>query len=104
MPTPHYIYIYVESWKGKDFQIIREWIAGVQNQLYWDTRTTKTGFEDMIEAKWTSFIRHAAGKHENHPNSLFQKCLHDELEPRNWIRIGIYLLATSDIFHGSVIN
>lgn len=82
----------------------REWIAGAQNHLYWAARTAKAGFEDMIEAKWTSFIRHAAGKHENHPNVLFQKCLHDELEPRKWIRIGIYLLATSDIFHGSVIN
>ena len=39
----------------------------------------QTGFEGMIEARWTSFIRHAAGKHENHPNVLFQKCLHDEL-------------------------
>ena len=74
--------------REKDFQIIREWIAGVQNNLYWAARTKKASFEDMIEAKWTSFIRHAAGKHENHPNALFQKCLH-ELEPRKWIRIGM---------------
>ena len=76
--------------KEKDLQIIiREWIAGVQNHLYWAPRTTKAGFEDMIEAKWTSFIRHAAGKYKNHPNALFQKCLHDRLEPRKWIRVGI---------------
>ena len=87
----------------KDFQSIREWIAGVRNHLYWAETTRKAGFEDLIEANWTSFIRHAAGKHEHQPNAFLQKCLHDELEPRKWIRISIYLFAISDIFHGSVI-
>ena len=68
-----YIYItktMLKVAREKDFQIIREWIAGVQNHLYWAARTTKTGFEGVIEAKWTSFIRHAAGKHENHPQCI----------------------------------
>ena len=49
-------------------------------------------------------MRHAAGKHENQPNVLFQNCLHDKLEPRKCIRIGFYLVAICDIFPYSVLN
>ena len=44
--------------REKGFQINKEWIAGVRNHLYWAASTTKAGFEDMIEAKWRSFMRH----------------------------------------------
>ena len=91
----------LKAGREKGFQIITEWIAGVRNHLYWAASTTKAGFEDMIEAKWTSFMRHVAGKHDSHPNALFQKCLHDELEPRKWIRIGKYF-SKFDILHGSI--
>ena len=43
----------------------------------------------MILAKWSSFMRHVANKHDGHPDPLFVKCAHDdELEPRVWIKIG----------------
>ena len=69
--------------------IIAHWIKGVRNHLYWCATSTKEGFEDMILAKWRSFSNHIANRHEEHPNRLFPKCAHDELEmPRKWIKIG----------------
>ncbi len=33
---------------------------------------------------------HVPDKHENHPDALFPKCAHGELEtPRHWIKIGL---------------
>ena len=38
-------------------------------------------------AKWKSFMRHVANKHEDHP-SLFKQCAHEkEIESRRWIKI-----------------
>ena len=33
-------------------------------------------------------MRHIANKHDEHPNQLYNKCAHVELEPREWIPIG----------------
>lgn len=46
------------------------------------------GFEELILAKWKSFMRHVSNKHDDHPDTLFPKCAHEELEPRVWIKIG----------------
>ena len=80
----------VKIGKEKDCDIILEWVKAVRNHLYWAATTTKSGFGDLIAAKWSSFMRHVANKHNNHPNNLYQKCSHEEtLEPdRNWIKIG----------------
>ena len=43
----------------------------------------------MILAKWNSFIRHVADKHDNHKDQLFKECAHAHLDtPRRWIKIG----------------
>ena len=67
---------------------IKEWMKAVRNHLYWCATSTRPGFQELIIAKWQSFMRHVANKHEGHPNSLFPKCAHEELEPRKWIKIG----------------
>ena len=35
-------------------------------------------------------MRHVANKHDHHPDNLFSKCAHDELESqRKWIKVGV---------------
>ena len=67
----------------------------MRNHLFWSALSTKQGFGDLIVAKWTSIIRHIADKHEGHPNKLFPKCAHDELEEREYIKIGKEICITT---------
>ena len=77
----------------KGCEVINQWIRGVRNHLYWCLTSTKKGFEDLIEAKWASFMRHVANKHSSHPDPHFPECAHDEdIEPREWIRMCLYFL------------
>ena len=70
-------------------EIIKEWMKGVRNHLYWCVTTTKQGYESLILAKWKSFMGHVADNHNNHTDPLFPTCAHDEdIEPRMWIKIG----------------
>jgi len=77
--------------KEKGFEIIKKWMKGVRRHLYWCATSTKQGFEEMILAKWKSFMRHVANRHDGHPDVLYKECAHDDLEPRNWIKIGTNL-------------
>lgn len=75
--------------KKKGCEVLKTWVKGIKNHLYWCVTSTKSGFEAMIEAKWTSVIRHVADKHSDHPDELFTTCMHDETqEPRDWIYPG----------------
>lgn len=75
--------------KEKGCAAIGLWIKGVRNHLYWCATSTKQGFQDLIVAKWKSFMRHVANKHLDHPDKLFEKCSHGPLERRKWIKIGL---------------
>ena len=76
--------------KFKGFEIIKYWMKGVRNHLYWCTASTKPGFEQMIVAKWKSIVQHIANRHNNHPDPLFKNCVHGEdIERRKWIKIGL---------------
>ena len=78
--------------KEKGCERIGNWIKGARNHLYWCATSTKQGFEELIAAKWKSFMQHVANKHENHPSPLYKKCAHDDqIENRRWIRIGIII-------------
>ena len=83
----------LKAGKETDCRIIKDWVKGVRNHLYWAATTTKAGFGELIGAKWSSFMRHVADKHDNHPNELYKKCTHEELEPRDWIKIGNFYKA-----------
>ena len=72
----------------KGSEIIKNWIKGVKNHLYWCVMSTKLGFESMILAKWTSFMRHVSNKHTDHKNPLFPNCVHQEIHCRRWIKNG----------------
>ena len=72
----------------KGCERIKDWMRGVRNHLYWCVTTTVQGFENLILAKWKSFMRHLNNKHKDHPDALFTECAHDEIAPRKWIKIG----------------
>ena len=74
--------------KEKGCEIIACWIKGIRKHLYWCATSTKGGFGSLIAAKWNSFLRHVVNKHTEHPNPLYTKCNHGELEQRKWIKIG----------------
>ncbi|XP_062580835.1 uncharacterized protein LOC134242728 [Saccostrea cucullata] len=48
--------------------------------MYWSAGSTPDNNGDMIVAKWESVIQHLQNIHNNHPNALFRRCLHDPLE------------------------
>lgn len=74
--------------KEKGCEIIKDWMKGIRRHVYWCTTSTKAGFEALIIAKWNSFMRHVCNKHDNHPDPLYKKCHHGDLEPRKWIKVG----------------
>ena len=76
--------------KEKGCDVISPWIKAIRNHLYWCAASTKQGFEALIVAKWKSFLRHVANKHDDHPDPLYKKCNHGTIEPRKWIKIGLY--------------
>ena len=83
--------------KEKGCERISDWVKGARNHLYWCAMSTKQGFEELIAAKWKSFMLHVTNKHDNHPFPLYQKCAHEaEIENRRWIKIGT---ATSTVYN-----
>ena len=66
------------------------WSREIKRHLYWCATSTKSGFGNLILAKWNSFLRHVANVHDDHPDPLYSKCNHGELEPRDWIQRGKY--------------
>ena len=76
--------------KEKGCEIIAKWTKAARNHIYWCSTSTLKGFGVMIQAKWKSFMRHVANKHDCHQDSLFPKCAHGELDTeRKWIKIGM---------------
>lgn len=81
--------------KEKGCERIKYWLKGIRRHLYWCATSTKAGFQSLIIAKWTSFMRHVADKHMDHPDPLYKQCNHGELERRKWIKIGKVLFVTN---------
>jgi hypothetical protein len=79
--------------KEKGCETLVCWIKGIRNHLYWSAMSTKMGYGEMNVAKWKSIVRHLTNKHEKHPDELFQKCVHGELEDRLWLQVGMCALT-----------
>lgn len=77
--------------KEKGCEQLKNWVKALRNHMYWCATSTKEGFGEMIAAKWVAVVRHIADKHDNHPNQLFKKCCHGDIQPRIWIKIGNYV-------------
>lgn len=70
---------------------IARWIRECQPQTKHFDNSTKQGFENLILAKWKSIMRHVARRHHDHPDPVFPECAHeDDIEPKKWIKIGIF--------------
>lgn len=75
--------------KEKGSEIVGEWIKPIRNHLYWCACSTKPGYGKLLLAKWKSYARHISKIHDNHPDSLFPKCVHNPIIPRRrWIKMG----------------
>jgi hypothetical protein len=68
-------------------EVIREWIPGIINNLYWVAASTPDGDADLMLAKFDSITNHILGVHE-HENPLFPKCAHENLQDRKWLQSG----------------
>lgn len=76
---------------------ISSWMKGIRRHLYWCATSTKPGFGALIVAKWSSFLRHVANIHSDHPNELYKKCHHEPLQDRLWIKRGRYIIMITII-------
>ena len=74
--------------KEKNCEIINKWMVGIRNHLYWSVLSTKQGFEEMILAKWRSFMNHVRGVHRGFDGTLFKECNHTDIGKRDWIKLG----------------
>ncbi|XP_065066419.1 uncharacterized protein LOC135692259 isoform X2 [Rhopilema esculentum] len=74
--------------KEKGCEVLSSWVKNIKKHLYWCASSTKLGFGALVVAKWESFLQHVTGSHKDHPNSLFKNCLHGEIKPRKWLKIG----------------
>ena len=78
----------VAASKEKGCERIGKWTKAVRNHIYWCSTSSIKGFSNLTLAKWKSFMRHVANKHDHHLDPLFPKCAHEELENRKWIKVG----------------
>ena len=73
---------------------INPWIHGCENHLTWSATSTSSGDGRVILAKFLSFLDHIVDKHENLENPIFNKCAHEEIEPRGLgLGLGLGLVA-----------
>lgn len=70
-------------------EVIKNWIKGIRRHLLWCATLTKSGFGNLIVAKWMSFLRHVSNIHTGHPDPLYRQCNHGEIEERLWIKRGL---------------
>lgn len=91
--------------KEKGCEAVQHWIKPIKNHLYWCACSTKSGYEQLILAKWKSYARHIANLHTNHPDPLFEKCVHEKLPSRKWIRMGEYTIReVNNLKRGGVVG
>jgi len=74
------------SGKKKKGKQVADWARSVSNHLYW-CAASSDGDGEMVSEKWLSILNHITNVHEGH-GERFPKCLHGELEDRDWIKKG----------------
>ena len=69
--------------------IVADWDTSIRRHLYWCATSTPDGNEDMVAAKFSSYINHVHNIHHGH-NEHYQDCMHADLVPgaRRWIEEG----------------
>ena len=73
---------------------VSKWLIGLGqcqlNHLYW-CAASSDGDGEMVSEKWLSILNHITNVHEGH-GERFPKCLHGELEDRDWIKKGKFIV------------
>ena len=78
------------SGKKKKCKQVADWARSVSNHLYW-CAASSDGDGEMVSEKWLSILNHITNVHEGH-GERFPKCLHGELEDRDWIKKVKYIV------------
>ena len=72
--------------KEKACEELAEWIKPCVKRLHWSATSTFSGNGRVIK----SFLSHVVNKHTGLEDPLFNKCGHGEIQPRKWLRIGMF--------------
>ncbi|XP_061183986.1 uncharacterized protein LOC133192121 isoform X2 [Saccostrea echinata] len=72
--------------KKKKYKQVGDWARSVSNHLYWCAASSE-GDGELVSEKWLSILNHITDVHEGH-GKRFPKCLHGDLEDRDWIKKG----------------
>jgi hypothetical protein len=83
--------------KESNCQEINPWIRACENHLSWSAISTSSGDGKVIIAKFCSFLSHIVNKHVNLDNPLFNKCIHGEIEQRQWLDESMFMLQHFDV-------
>ena len=77
--------------KEKGCDIIKDWMTGIRNHLYWCATSTTEGFSQLIVEKWKSIMYHVSNRHDVFPYKHFKKCAHEEVSKKKWIKLGKFV-------------
>ena len=77
--------------KLKDCEALSEWIKPCERHLHWSATSTFSGNGRVILAKFKGFLNHVINKHSGFSDPLFNKCAHGNIEPRKWLRSGMFI-------------
>ena len=69
--------------KKKGCKKVKDWARSVSNHLYW-CAASSNGDGELVQQKWLSILNHVTNVHQGH-GDRFPRCLHDELEEREWM-------------------
>ena len=76
----------------KDCEILYQWTKSITNHMYWVAKSTPSGNQELMAAKWTSVTNHIMNIHD-HETDVFPKCLHaplteEAIQETAWIAQG----------------
>lgn len=70
--------------KKKKCELVGYWVRSVSNHLY-RYASSSDGDWELVSEKWLPVLNRITDVHEGH-GQRFPKCLHCELEDRDWIK------------------
>ena len=54
-------------------ELIKDWMKGIKQHIYWCATSTLPGFGSLIKAKWNSFMRHVLHCFQNAIMGIYQQ-------------------------------
>ena len=79
--------------KLKGCEVVAEWIKPCERHLYWSATSTFSDCGRVIWAKFKSFLNHVVNKHSGFDEPLFNRCVHRDIPPRKWLKVGMGILV-----------